>query len=375
MNTEATYNLIEKYLNDALTPAEKAAVEARCKNDVSFCQEVEAHRIANSIIADNVSLDIKKQLRKIHAENTSSKKFNYRRLYWGLAAIATLSLLSVFVLQKPEKPVVNNISQQVVNEDSTVHTHEQVNKEIVKNAPSNKDTDDKSPAATNIKEEVQTSLNAGEISKEDEKVVVEQDKLKEGKDNRVNNVSRKENTKNSNPEKQVAEDLCEGIVIDINFSVINTCSGQKRGAIIFDPGTMEGAEFSIDGGKTFFIHNRFDNLSIGNYPLVVMNPQRCKSKTVLAQVEKEICDYVIYPQQQRYWEVPLSKFDGEAVRLKIMDGKSGRVVYTQEISGFFTWTGIDNNGTELPMGIYAYELSAIGMSSNLIINGTVTITR
>ncbi len=380
MNIESTYDLIEGYLNNTLSAATKAEVEVKLQNDPAFYQEVEAHRAVSDIISDNAAIDIKKKLQKIHAENTSAPKSNNRNLYYGVAAaVVGLSIVATLVFQDKEenKSVINKISQP--NTDSV-----SINNDGKSETGSSINNNDKSTFVFNPKKREGKTI----IYPEDGDMIIE------GAWDTTGNIKLTEYLPQSaySPDKQVEDKVdnnttiqskeinkCEGVIIDISYSAISTCIGQKNGAVVFDKASLDtesSYEFSIDGGKTFNTDSKFDKLGIGNYTLIIKDQNGCKSKTVVAQIEKETCDYIIVPSRQNYWEVPLQKFANESVTLKITDGKTGRIVFAETISGGnYTWNGVDESGTELPMGVYVYELSAPANTDLPLIKGSVTIAR
>jgi len=381
MNIESTYDLIEGFLNNTLSAAAKAEVEVKLQNDPAFYQEVEAHRAVIDIISDNTAIDIKKKLQKIHEENTSVPKSNNRNLYYGIAAtIVGLSIVATLVFQDKEEnqSAINKISQPIVKDS----------------APLNNDSKSEIGSSANGNNKKTFVFNSkkreGEmrIYPEGGDDIIERTWDTTGQDNLTEYVPQSAYS----PEKQIEGKVdnsttilskeinkCEGVTIDIIYSTISTCTGQKNGAVVFDKTSLDtesSYEFSVDGGKTFNSDSRFDKLAIGNYTLIIKDQNGCKSKTVVAQVVKEVCDYVIVPSRQNYWEVPLQKFADESVILKITDGKTGRIVFTETISGGnYTWNGVDENGTELPMGVYVYELSVLGNIDLPVIKGSVTIAR
>lgn len=385
MNTEATYDLIERYLNNTLTAVEKAEVEKRIQDDPSFYEEVESHRAVNSIISDNAALEIKKQLQQIHIENTTSSGSGYRKLYYGLGAIIGLSLVAVLVINnKDDKPKRgNHTPEQTKNETTIVPNIEPPKKEteVTKTNAENTFDFSKHPARAEKKKDLQLTGHPDDFIIEgtwhtDEDKALAEDQNETSTPNK-NEEPQPENTTTT---KTIENSNCEGVSIEIKYTAVKTCGGQKNGAIVFDTESLEpGAfEFSVDGGKTYSQNNRIENLGVGNYTLMIRDKENCKSKTVAVQIEKENCDHIIRPQQQKYWEVPLEKFKGEQVQLKITDGKTGRVVYMQEIpagSSSFTWQGTDDNNTELPMGVYVYELFSNNTSFHYNMKGTVTIAR
>ena len=391
MNTEAAYDLIERYLNDTLSADEKSAVETQLKNDISFYNEVAAHRAANEIIVDNALLDVKKELRKIHTENFP--KPNYRKFYYGLGALAVGALLiGILFLNRDSKSEkqVNYVEQKTVKNDlspskSDTIKSESGNEQKIVKANKNEYVSVTSGAKQEkiIAEFPIKSSSEPNVNTEESKKLLNEQNNKSEKD-LINKIIENKNSKDNKENLELTNEAnprispCDASMLKLDFSTFNSCEGQKNGILIFNDQTLRGTppyKFSIDGGNTFHSSNQFNNQGPGNYLLVVMDQQNCKSEPVEAQVEKNSCNYIVVPQQQKYWDVPLERFEGQQVLLKIMNGRTGKIVYQKRLSptNSYTWMGVDDNNNPLAIGAYVYELSSAG--SSLMVTGQITIVQ
>ncbi len=175
---------------------------------------------------------------------------------------------------------------------------------------------------------------------------------------------------------------CDDILDAPLISTTSSCADQKKGKIFIEYESTIGVppfQYSIDEGKTFSSQSTFIHLNPATYTVIVKDSRGCKSKSIEALVEKENCNSIIYPDQQKYWEPPIERLKKlgieEDVLLKITNGKSAIIVYQQRISATtpFVWTGLDKNNTPLPMGNYIYEIFTNDPSQ--IITGQITVVR
>ena len=387
MNDATTYDLIERYLNDALSADERSAVEARLKNDAEFYEQVAAHLAANEIIIDNALLDVKKELQKIHAENSAKPKSNSRKFYYGGALVLTgIIAAAVLMLQNnaPTNLAETKAPKGSLKEKASTTEFETNNNEPVKEEKIVKEN--KNATVKNSVKEKALPLETILAKSNAAPSTVSEKPMNE----QIRSTENKTTPKNSSPDssktvvgkialsKEVTPETspCNEVVMEPKFSVTNSCENQKNGAILFDYEPTDGVyEFSIDGGKTFYSNAKFSNLGVANYSLIIKDRQNCKSKLVETRIEKENCNSIIYPQQQKYWEVPLERFEGQQVLLKIMNGRTGEIVYQKRlpIANSYTWSGSDDNNNPLPMGIYVYELSS-GEPSQTV-TGQITIVQ
>lgn len=96
MNSEQeTYNLIEKYLRNELSPVEVAAFESRCKTDQTFANEVILHTLAREEIHATSMAQLKTQLdaRFEKTKQTHIVDMRRTRIQWVATIAAAILLL------------------------------------------------------------------------------------------------------------------------------------------------------------------------------------------------------------------------------------------------------------------------------------------
>ncbi|MEZ4772334.1 MAG: hypothetical protein R3D00_04060 [Bacteroidia bacterium] len=95
MSEQETYNLIEKYLSNELSPGEAAAFEARCKADQTFANEVILHTLAREEIHATSMAQLKARLdaRFTQTKQTHIVDMRRTRLQWTMSIAAAILLL------------------------------------------------------------------------------------------------------------------------------------------------------------------------------------------------------------------------------------------------------------------------------------------
>ncbi|MBN8703685.1 MAG: hypothetical protein J0M08_11515 [Bacteroidetes bacterium] len=389
MIDNTTYDLIERYLDNDLTPQEKLEVEKRIVSDADFKAEFDAHQAANNIIVDNALVNIKQQLAQIHSNNTKPSKLNGRRIL-SIAAIVALFTTFVLVYKNSNRqtepnsivqPAIKNSQTEIATQDSSVTTSHELSPETQNTIVSEKKISSSSKT-------IEPSPEKKEEAKLDEQAPVTR-KDEPSKPNNSNNYSQtssaqsnsaesnKTNVPVANENSNNEKNVCDGVQITPVIDVISSCQSQQNGIITLSQESQNAFapfEYSIDNGKNYYSSGRFENLANGVYKISIRDSRNCKSEVVSQTVDKQDCNYVLYPLQQKYWEVPVNRFNGFDVQLRIRNGRTGVVVYQTTISSnTFTWTGDDIQGIALPMGVYVYELSST--QSNIQQTGQITIVK
>jgi hypothetical protein len=118
-----TVELIDRYLNNELSPAERADVEARLATDAAFAAEVELHRQLGSSLADREQLNLFHLLQQIDGDvpsvddapvaTTPPPPARRRRIGWGLFVLLLLLLLGIAWWLRPGPAVAPSPGQPV----------------------------------------------------------------------------------------------------------------------------------------------------------------------------------------------------------------------------------------------------------------------
>ena len=386
MKDRETYDLIESYLNNTLSSNEKAAFEALQQNDAAFSEEVTAHRIANEIIIDNALLDIKQQLKQIHIDKTIEKDKGSRRFWFGLVVVTLISLVTAWVFLFPDKEEAS--ADKVASQVDTTVPYPQSTTGIPDTLAIKTISEQQKGIEVNqerIPHEVPAQQKAIPVKPE----AILSDVIAPNKEQthriteeailaKTSNIQ--QNAADEEPEIQPSEDIllleCEGVNMRPQYSIAGACKGQRNGAIIFETPLFEGTPpfmYSIDGGDTFFPTGQFENHAIGKYNLLIKDSKGCKSDSTEVYVEKKICSFIIYPYQQKYWKTPLKSFAGEQVTLRILNARTGQVVYQKSLSSTedHIWNGTGQDNRQLTMGSYVYTITS--KESSKTESGQITI--
>ncbi len=95
MNRKSETELIEKYLTDGLTPAEREGFDQRLAEDEDFNKEYQRHRTAHNALDYLIAKNLKNQLRELEDKQKVVSLTSRRRTRWTILSVAASVLLLV----------------------------------------------------------------------------------------------------------------------------------------------------------------------------------------------------------------------------------------------------------------------------------------
>ncbi len=381
-NFENTYDLIDAYLNGCLNDEDCSLVEQRLKEDNNFRNYFEQHKLANDLIKEGEFRALKKQLETIH-KNHRLKVFSFKILLGVIAFVVFFSSIYFYNNKEQSRPLKHN-GKTAIEESIKKCAKKEI---VVKNVffTNNNNSGNKSELKkenTNedklidtriipIKNEDSLALTDKLKAKTDSNLILLKDSIASSNKGRL--IDETEVAPSLDNQKQIVSNDCENdfwVAFDIE-EIIPTVKGEHNGSFKFIA-LEDTYAYSIDDGKNQTTKTFFSGLASKTYNLIAIDSQGCKSLAQEIFIPELESDFVIYPRQSRYWNIPLSIFrDKTEVNLKIYDAKSGQLVYDAVLGGFDenVWQGVGKDNQSLPMGNYVYVLKSPRKS----IKGNITI--
>lgn len=374
---DSTYQLIEDYLNNRLTEEQARDVESRIEIDFNFKKYFEEHKIANEVIVLAEIAQIKSKLAKVHLQD--KKSVLLKKIIIALS-VATLLVVGVcFLFKNFNKEIIKKLVKieyptkvkerkevQIIKQDSKIEKNEVTSNAIINNEVKEivKINQNHSDSIKSILNSIHPdTLEAKTINLLDENLNLNAQPV-------IKNLDALEKAEGNN--QTVVNVPCEDYEIESEIVISPSCENKREGKITVKS-KSDDYSYSINDGKTKVKTGVFKKLKSSEYELLAFDSKGCKSLPISITVESIICDLIIQPSQQIYWEIPLNLFDDDRVILEIYSAKSGQQVYKRALDKFSNevWNGEGLNGNSLPMGNYVYLLT----SSNKNIKGSITIVR
>ncbi len=370
----STYHLIEAYLDGELSKEEVHVLEKRMDQDSNFKNYVEDHKVANQLIVEAELINIKSTLQHLHTQE--KKSFFNKKVLLIISVIALFLIgLIVFKLNKTKEfegeksPAVINLPSKVDKKDILIKTNveREVEKPLSVKSDSSKVKNQTKglPLADSSSNTFIDAVLLDTIDNVVEVNVSDQKNSNIVKTNKVDSLlAFDEPIDNEVP--------CIDFKIESDVEVSSSCENTYEGQIELTS-VVGDYTYSINGGYSSSKSGLFKQLKPAWYTIYAIDDKGCKSSPLVIQVEAEICDFIIQPSQQVFWDIPLSSFDEDRVTLEIYDGKSGQKVDSRLLDKFSiqTWKGESINGELLPMGSYVYLL----ISKSKQMKGNITIVR
>lgn len=378
MNKEdSTYQLIEDYLTDNLNSEGRKAFESRMEIDSNFKMYVEQHKLANKVIIAGEINRIQDQLQTLHLKKSKLQFY----LKVGLLVLFGFGVFVglLIINQKESKTIYKKqilnfnlgetsfISKKDINLKETkiqkksedkVHVSKELDSitydEIITRANNIDTLLIDLPSAVETNPETDGFLSIGELEFKNEAA----------KDKKIQELTSTTIT--------TADQPCNEYYLELSIETKPTCENKSEGQIIVEQSEQFKA-FRLLENNTTSKKGFFKDLRAGEYSLIGIDSNGCYSLPKNIIIESYICDFMIQPDQQIFWEIPIANFNQELLTLEIYDAKSGRKVVGKVIDEFSEsqWNGEGDNGSILPMGSYVYRLYSMSKS----LQGSITIVR
>jgi hypothetical protein len=360
---ELTYWRIHDYLKGKMKGNDLVQFENELNTNESLKDEVEMHRLANSLIINNrlntakqTSLDIQKEYKK--------GSFSAKYIIGGLVLIGTLVGTYFFNKTTNNQPKTTEV-QESNKIESQPKSAIQLETKPVEKVISRKETFKQ--AKLKPTEATETSIPTAPVSISNpiEKPVVQ-----------TENTSKAEQASASESIVQkliVQADPCDGIKISASTSSLGTCKGEETGAIYISDikgGSIPYKTEIVSAKENIKMANKL--LPSGKYNVLISDKNNCSTLIENVPVKAIECDSK---------EEVFNPFIGEHLTLPVHHSKTTFVVYDktgalyfkQSINAneTFEWNGQSLNG-ETETGHFAYEIIYEDGSKK---HNTLTITQ
>lgn len=387
---------IENYLNGDMTPSERSAFEQRLASDDALRQEVDLQKEANLLVKSSVQFDLKNKLKNIHQNQKAEKlkKAKRKKVAIGIsAAIIAAAIAAALIsgenntngaIPNPDNGQGGNITKEVQENEAVDHVNlsdnqvhnvtgvDSSNSELFNNR------NEEQNAATNIVDIDRTAVDPG--NEPSNTAPLDTGKASSNPEE-IPNVSNPRPTE-PNPEPNPVEgptsdeDPCVGMErVRAKVDVKEPCFGGEEGSIKLSNGQQRNfLKYSIDGGGEFVSSVQELSASVGNYNLVAIDENGCRTTSRAIEVKYRSCPKQIQPAQMRYMELELPNSE-EGIYFEVMEAKTGAIVYNEMIDGRtnFVYKGINNQRQELNVGGYVYIFK--DASGKFITRGNLTIIK
>ncbi len=360
---QETYDLIESYLQGSASTEEQKEVERLLVHDPEFQEVFESHQRVHLLVEGNMIQSLRDQM----SEELPTIQYRSNLKWWILGFSLAVIVLAFSIYDPKNEPVQKNSTRsqvQITNEAKRIDTTSASPSETAKaehkfidQPQSKKHTDFKK------KNEIPTSTVDSTLSTVQET---------------TNTLDKSDSTSTKLLEtNQISDEIvfdpCEEVSIKASPSITNSCIDDNTGTIVLNQNKISGGQapyqtllFQEDEQET-----PMDNLAPGQYTLVVTDFNKCKSNITITIESKWCLDE----------ELAINSGIGESWELQIPEDKSGalfiynragQLIYTESDISQTNWNGINNQGSFLDAGLYAF---VIKLSDGTIKKGQITIVR
>lgn len=386
MSDQKNYKeLIERYLDNEMTPEELRSFQQKLTEDPELKLELEFYQIARSMIIRNKISQVSSIISEVQEGYVQTRK-KYRIL--NIAAVATTLLLvgmagyfySKTTGSTREKKVIKAIERI---QDAPAKKDE--NKEVNKNESIEKTNVEKQPETVihpgnentipQPEENKTTDSPSGKMTKtalQDSDLVIQKPTIPLTQDTFNNTPERPVLKKAPETVKDpVKTSPCEGVLITGKADVSSTCIGTENGRISISNirGGTAPYHFYLSSGKDNSL-GIFTNLEPGEYSITIKDIHECAGVMKTVMVKEERCKIDLYLDPASGSPVVFPVYE-KAGNLVIFD-KKGVSMFTSTIESNqpFEWYGNSANGILAP----GYYLFMIKYEDGTVQNGSITIT-
>ena len=360
---ELTYWRIHDYLKDKMKVDDLIQFENELQTNASLKDDVEMHRLANSLIINNrlnsakqTSLDIQKEYKK---GNLSTKY-----IIGGIVLLTTLVGTFLFNKTTNDQAKTTKVQESSKIESQPKSVFQLENKPVEKVVSTKQTFNQEELKPT---EAVETSVPTAPVSISNPT---------EKPNNQADNTTKAVQASAAEPivhKPSVQADPCEGIKISASTSSSGSCKGEETGAIYISDikgGSIPYKTEILSGKENLKMVNK--HLPSGKYNVQIVDKNNCTTLIENVAVKAIECDSK---------EEVFNPFIGEHLKLPthhssatfIVHDKTGAVYFKHSINSdeTFEWNGQGLNG-ETETGHFAYEIIYEDGSKK---HSTLTITQ
>lgn len=378
------YELIERYLKNQLSGSELQDFKNLMNSDSKLYNEVQQQKLVHRYISESSLVNLKSEIESIHKKQAKSGFLKNRlNLFWSVPVILLVAALFVFI------PKNNNDIEleehALVSSDSSKKEIEIVKK--IETEYTKSSSEEPTIKTSRLTEEIIKETKSDEPVKQ-----VEVDTVVESKRSLDTLFSQKDYP-DTVAENQIQEEELP-VLVSINTDTSKTPSFDCSSTYIYaevlveescsekPSGLLQVLKSSISGGtppyqtaidtNNFIQEFVFNGLKSANYNVFVKDANNCISEIGSYYIDEKDCTYEVAfaPLKGETWPIP----EQSSLSLLTIFDKSGRIVFSTElIPGIqLEWDGRNNSGSELPTGVYLFEIKA---DRTILLWGNVTIVR
>jgi len=351
---ESTYNLIERYLNGEMDPAEKESFRLNMAPEMQ--EKLKAHVLSNQLIKENRLLNVKALAQKSHI---GSSKLSYNIKAGIISGVIIIAAAYFWGTSKNETIIAQEISKpdnQVITKENKAIKKETITAVVTSSALKPFPKTEKKQAS-----ELSQNQAISEVSSV-QTTPIQIENLK---------TEKTEVSVSSSEEVKTMKVPCENVKIQAKVFSIPACINESNGSINvsgYSGGTPPyGASLTQDHHSGLAL----TDLKQGFYNLLITDANNCQSVIHNIKVNSRACqkNYHFNPFTGEKWEIPTSKLKGTL----IIKDNAGNSYFTTEIYAEAQeyWTGQSQSG-EMKPGYYLY---IIQYSDGNTVQGSVTVVQ
>lgn len=375
MNNLDKHELIDKFLSDQLSQADKVTFDDLIENDINFSKEIDKTRSANNAIHQLGLLNTSKKLDQIHKKNIQS-----RFRMWITRSVATaIILLGSYGIYKVKKNDLSSNTPNTLKTESqeitkaTEPTTEELSQKTI-TIDINKTTPT-SPYTDYTKNKTVNSITTTEVF--DTSSI----KTNSTANNRLTDtvpptVSKKTETVFTPEQPNKTTIICNNITL--KHRTLASCAGKENGEIIYSNESFSGGIppyesyiFKLGNRENPLVKNQ---LAAGKYLIKVIDAKECVDTIPNITISEKRCiqriDYNFSPKYGEVWEYP--QFNENSTSKLTIKDMSNFTVLEKQISfdEESSWGGTLENGAIIKKGVYLIEIES---NHETYAVGTITI--
>jgi hypothetical protein len=361
---------IESYLNGNLPTHEMDYFLKMMKENPSFAQEVEKHKMLRELIVDGAYLHVKNELKNIHLRKIQGVRNIKRMTGYGLSGLVIGLILFFAIKNNSVKQQNTKINNYVKIEKNKAVTDLNENKNLIPRTEESVNITEQNQKENELLEVETKDILEGSINEIDDNAIHVDPSVNENKETHfLSDVptilpvdSGTKITNNSITDESVNSKKinCRKVKFSAMITVEESCNNSPTGSFTINRHSITGGQppYAFSLNRNNFIDTiRFASLYPGNYPVYIRDGNNCTGIAGIAQIGSVDCTYqaVFAPLKGEVWTVPVNQ-SGEGI-LQIFS-KSGMLVFSCKVYGGETteWNGETLSDQQLPMGIYHFEI-------------------
>ena len=348
---EQLLDLIDSYLNNSMSEAERYAFEEKMASDKEFAAKVNEVKITNEAIYYASLAELKKRIGRDVKTIKYKPSFNWKKtLYISIGSLALISGI-IYTIANSTKPKLNIRTEltDTIKETEKKYFDDNTGLPTSPKAPTMKSSQLSLPANQQRIDTIlpdNKSIREPALSGTNTVKIIEDPQTKTAAKKDSDSIIERKAAPMSNETK---------ILCNKSFTITTeaSCKQKETGSIlILSDGayqyTFNVNDYSASGSKGFF-----QNIGAGDYDVMITYGKEC-TFTKKATVTEKWCamnsSFSFNPDYNEKWVLKYEQ--GASGTFTIFD-KGGKEIYGNTFgAGNEEWNGTDKNGGMVQMGIY-----------------------